>query len=154
MLLLGLAYCRGVEAGKSDLALKLNQAEIIVRDSVTRADSTRADSARRETDKVEAVYRGVRDKVRVVHDTVWVEDEFVVEDVIIATLIRVADSTIAAQKESLRLQDILIASLRQGIELRNVRIDILEKKKSPLLGFRSGLVVGASLVVGALVLAR
>lgn len=127
LLLLGLAYCSGKKAGQIAEKLSANHTQIVANDSVTKLVTSAVDSARRRDSVLSKRYDVARTKVRVVHDSVLVGDTVYVSSDIAQTIVT-ADSTIAAQKKSLYLQDTLIASLRAGIALRNVRIDILESQ--------------------------
>lgn len=157
LVMLTLAYCSGVRRGAEDEKLKQNSVQIRTQDSVTKLVTRKADSSRKASDSVATRYTGIRYKVKIVHDTLIVHSGVNADTLVnsvVSNLILAADSTIAAQQRSLALQDTLVAALRQGIALRNVRIDILEHAKRPRLGFRSGLIVGAAAVIGLLAVTR
>lgn len=158
VVMLTLAYCSGVRRGAEDQRLKENAVQIRTSDSVTKLVTSRTDSARKHSDALVTSRAKTRDRIRVVSDTVYVSDSLDVEDAFlipqVAQLIQQDDSIIAAQQRSLAMQDTLIANLRSGIVLRDIRIDILEHAKRPRIGFKSGVVVGAAAVIGVLYLTR
>lgn len=130
LLSLSIAYCQGKKAGAIDEKLASNKTQLISQDSVTKLVTRAADSARQSAIRLDSTHSTLRTKVRVVRDSVFVRDTVYVSSDI-ADLIRAADSTIAAQRRSLALQDTLVASLRRGIALRDTRIALLEKKGNP-----------------------
>lgn len=127
--------------------LAQNKVQIRTQDSVSSRDSIRADSATKHSEVLNKKYDLVRTKVRVVHDTVFVdESEMIVVDETLSQLIVTADSTIAAQKRSLALQDTVAAGLRRGLSLRDARIKLLESQHDPR--FSHGLQAGVGLCYG------
>jgi hypothetical protein len=152
ILSLSIAYCSGVKKGQSDERLAQNKVQIRTQDSVSSEDSVRADSARQKAIRLDSTYDVVRTKVRVVRDSVFVRDTVYVSSDL-AQVIVTADSTIAAQKRSLALQDTLISSLRVGISLRDQRIDLLEKRSGPRFGLKTGIAIGAVSTVAVVVVA-
>lgn len=139
LLSLSVAYCSGKKAGAVDARLEINAGQLKKQDAVIKSDSAKADTARRESDKLEAVHSRARTKVRVVKDSVFVRDTVYV-DTDIAQVIVTADSTIAALKRSLALQDTLIIGLRKGIALRDERLRLYESRRNPR--FSKGIQVG------------
>lgn len=126
--LVTLAYCRGVEKGKTDERLSSNKQQIAASDSVTKSVTSAADSARKKADALGITHTVIRGRARIVHDTVIVDDSEIYADPVLVQIILTADSTIAAQKRALALQDTLVASLRYGIALRDTRIKLLESR--------------------------
>lgn len=153
IVLVGLGYCAGDKHGHLNEKLAANKTLIHVSDSITKSVQIRTDSSRRTDSVLSKRYDVVRTKVRVVHDTITVGDSIDIVSPEIAAVLLAADSTIAAQKRSLALQDTLIAGLRVGISLRDTRISLLEKQHSPRLGIKSGVAIGAVGTVALVVVA-
>lgn len=145
LLACSIAYYVGKKQQKMDDALSQNRTQISHSDSVTKTVTQKADSAEKHSDSVATRYTAIRSKVKVVHDTILVpsginQSKDTIVSPAIAALIVSADSTIAAQSRTIALQDTLISSLRVGLNLRDVRIDILEKQGNSR--FSKGIQVG------------
>jgi hypothetical protein len=124
---------------KEDSALKTKIAQS---DSTTRRITTQLDTAQKHSDILTTYRSHVRAKITVAQDTVKVAgtDSVITVSPAIAQLVQADDSTIAAQARTIALQSVLIASLREGIALRDERIHLLEQKGAPRLskGFQVG----------------
>jgi hypothetical protein len=131
LLALTFAYCAGKRTGQTDQKLVQNQAQIDTNTTKTKVDSAKADTARRLSTILDTSRTTVRNRIRVVHDTIYAPTDTTDEAIYspaIAHLIAKDDSLISAQKHALALQDTLIGSLRQGITLRDTRIKLLESR--------------------------
>lgn len=153
IVLMGLGYCAGDKHGHLNEKLSANKMLTHVSDSITKSVQIRTDGSRRNDSALSKKYDLVRTKIGVVHDTITVGDSIDIVSPEIAAVLLAADSTIAAQKRSLALQDTLIGSLRVGLDLRDKRISLLEKQHSPRLGIKSGVAIGAVSTVALVVVA-
>lgn len=142
----GLGYCSGLKRGAENQKLAENKTAIKANDLSTKAVEKVADSAVKQSDSLVQKRDTMRSPIKIVHDTLFVPGEAPVVSPKLAELIAADDSTIAAQERSIKLQNVLIASLKVGIALRDQRIAILESAKRPMFGFGSGLLVGAGTV--------
>lgn len=128
---LSVAYYIGKKQGATDARLEINSTQLKKSDENIKTVQTRTDSSKAITAKLDSTHDIVRRKIKVVHDSILVHDSVVVVSPEIAQLIQSDDSLIAAQKRTLALDDTLIVSLRVGLNLRDVRISILEKAVTP-----------------------
>lgn len=150
IILFGVGVCIGNRKGHLDEKLAQNKTQIVANDKETTTIGVKAEASRKEASTLDSTHSIVRARVHVVHDTVIVHsrvnigenssDSVIIVSPEIAQLILAADSTIAAQKRALALQDTLVASLRRGIALRDTRISLLEKKGNPR--FSKGIQLG------------
>jgi hypothetical protein len=154
------AFQRGKEIERQRGQLQANALLIHMRDSITKAASTReailqrtADSLVRDAHVWSERYKAARGKVIVRADTIYADSQSVVlPDV--ASLIKTCDITIkndslaiVALKVDAVAKDSVILGQQGQIAVRDSRIVLLEKITAPRFGFRSGVVVGAAIVV-------
>ncbi len=134
------SYFVGKKQGAMDAKLTENQNAIHVQDSVVRSHQAIADTARKHEEILTAYRSHVRDRIKVVHDTIEVEpdstdpedlQQVVIENPQIAQLITADDSTITALKNFIVVQDTLLADKTKQIALRDERIKLLESDRNP-----------------------
>jgi len=135
LLALSVAYYVGKKQGVVDTQLGVNASQIGVSDSTTKTVQIRTDSSRKKDAVLDSLHDVIRNRIKVVHDTVYAPSDIssdttdeAIYSPAIAHLIATDDSLISAQKHSLALQDTLNASLRVGIALRDERIELLESR--------------------------
>lgn len=144
-------YFIGKKQGHLDEELTNNSLELKKSDSSIKSVQIRTDSAKRRSDVLDKNYDVVRTKVRVVHDTTFLPSDTpgkvdTVANSTLARLIFSADSMKTAHKEERAASDVLVASLRLGISLRDERIKLLESRGTSRIS--KGIQVGVGECLG------
>lgn len=138
-------YFIGKKDGATNQLLAQNKLVIGASDSVTKSVTLVADSARKRSNVLDKKYDVVRAKITVVHDTTFLPGDSAgtvdtVANKTLARLIFSADSSRLAHIGERAKQDILVASLHRDIDLRDIRINLLESRGTSR--FSKGLQIG------------
>lgn len=130
VLLSMVSYGVGRKQGRLDEKLSANHGQIVRQDSVVRRDSLRVDTTYKASDSLLTRRATIRERVRVVRDSVFVRDTVYVDSTL-AQLVTTDDSVPPALVKERADHAALVASLYGTIALRDRRIALLESQHNP-----------------------
>lgn len=125
-----IVYIVAFRSGQNAQKLSANQTQIVQQDSVVRRDSLRVDTSHKASDSLLTRRATIRERVRVVRDSVFVRDTVYVDSTL-AQLVTTDDSVPPALVKERADHAALVASLYGTIALRDRRIALLESQHNP-----------------------